>query len=178
MSKKVAAVPKGYRTATPCLIVNGVELAIDFYQRAFGATIETRTYDPTETTLIHATIKIGNSIILLTQETPVLGSFSPATLGNNGSQIHLYVKDVEQLWDNAIAEGAVELSSLSDAYWGDRVGTLIDPFGHRWSLASRVEHVSKDEVQKRAASLFMPAEETQDPFVAANETQETQRVAV
>lgn len=178
MSKKVAPVPKGYRTATPCLTVNGVELAIEFYKRAFGATIETRTYDPTETTLIHATIKIGNSIISLNQETPIIGSFSPMTLGNNGSQIHLYVQDVEQLWQDAISAGAVSLSSLNKAYWGDRVGTLIDPFGHRWSLASRVEHVSKDEAQKRAASLFTPANETEETFIAANETPETQKIAV
>jgi PhnB protein len=160
--KKVAAIPRGYRTATPCLTVKGVELAIDFYQKAFGATIVSRTYDPTETTLFHATIKIGNSLISLNQETSALGIFSPATLGNNGSQIHLYVENVDKVWADAIEAGAKEVWPLNDAYWGDRVGTLIDPYGHKWSLASRVEHVSQDQIQKRSAAIFGAKDDSLD----------------
>lgn len=156
MTKKVTAVPKGYRTATPCLTVNGIEPAIDFYQRAFGAKVLSRLSDPTDTVVVHATIKIGNSIISLNQEIPEISVLSPASLGNNGSQIHLYVTDVNKLWADAMDAGAVEITPLADVYWGDRMGTLIDPFGHRWSLATRVEHVSGDELHKRAASLYQP----------------------
>jgi PhnB protein len=162
MTKKVTAVPKGYRTATPCLTVNGIEPAIDFYQRAFGAKVLTRSSDPTDTVVVHATIKIGNSIISLNQEIPEISVLSPASLGNNGSQIHLYVANVDELWANAMEAGAVEITPLADAYWGDRMGTLIDPFGHRWSLATRVEHVSGDELHKRAASLYQPLKDVQE----------------
>ena len=162
MTKKVAAVPKGYRTATPCLTVNGVEIATDFYQRAFGAVILTQSYDPTETCVVHATIKIGNSIISLNEEIPEIGVLSPASLGNNGSQIHLYVANVDELWMDAITAGAVQVASPVDVYWGDRIGTLVDPFGHRWSLASRVERVSGDELHKRVASLYLSTAETWD----------------
>ncbi len=162
MTKKVTAVPKGYRTATPCLTVNGIEQALDFYQRAFAATVLSRTTDPTDSVVVHATIKIGNSIISLNQEFPEISVYSPASLGNNGSQIHLYIPDVEELWALAISAGALEVTPLVDAYWGDRMGTLVDPFGHRWSLATRVEHVSGGELHKRAASLYQSALEAQD----------------
>ena len=162
MTKKVAAVPKGYRAVTPCLSVNGIELAIDFYQRAFGALILTQTYDPTNTWVVHATIKIGNSIISLNQEVPEIGVLSPASLGNNGTQIHLYVTNVDELWADAITAGALQIAAPVDAYWGDRVGTLVDPFGHRWSLASRVERVSGDEAHRRSASLYLSTTETAD----------------
>ncbi len=158
MVQKVSPVPKGYRTATPCLIVNGIEQAIDFYSLAFNATTLTLTTDPSDTYVVHATIKIGNSIIVLQPESPELGILSPTSLGNNGSQTHLYVEDVDTVWANALAVGAVVISEPVNTYWGDRSGTLLDPFGHRWSLASRVEHVSRDDIKKRSAALFIPVE--------------------
>lgn len=161
MTKKVSAVPKGYRTATPCLTVNGVEQAVSFYQQAFGAVILKLTYDASETMMVHANIKIGNSIVSLHQEIREMGAVSPPTFGHSGSQIHLYVHDVEEMWANAIDAGATEISPLTDVYWGDRIGTLIDPFGHRWSLASRVEKVSGHELQKRMMALYGPAEDSQ-----------------
>jgi PhnB protein len=159
MAQKVAPVPKGYRTATPCLIVNGVEAAIDFYTYAFDATTLSTICDPTESFVIHANIKIGNSIIVLQQESAEIGILSPVTLGNNGSQVHLYVEDVDFLWTSAVESGAIAIAEPMDTYWGDRTGTLLDPFGHRWSLASRVEHVSREESRKRAAALYDPEEE-------------------
>lgn len=167
MSKKVAAVPKGYRTATPCLTVNGVESAVEFYQKALGAVELNRAYDPTDTVVVHATIRIGNSNISLNQEYPEIGALSPVSLGNNGGQIHLYVPNVDELWADAIAAGAVEVSPLADAYWGDRTGILVDPFGHRWSLATRVEHVSGEELRKRVANLYMGVHESQEQDLAA-----------
>jgi PhnB protein len=154
MVKKVSPIPKGYRTATPCLVVSNIEQAVDFYAQAFGATLLTQSNDPGDIFAIQATIKIGNSIIILQQESIESGLLSPLTLGNSSSQLHLYVEDVDILWAKALTVGAVSISDPVDAYWGDRTGILIDTFGHRWSLASRVEHVSKDDIKKRYAALF------------------------
>ena len=105
MSQKVAPVPKGYRTATPCLIVAGVDAAIDFYTRAFNATTLNHIMDPSESFTAHATLKIGNSLVMLQQESPELGILSPATLGNNGGQVHLYVDDMDSIWATAMEAG-------------------------------------------------------------------------
>ena len=156
MAQKVAPVPKGYRTATPCLTINGIEQAIDFYTQAFNATTLNITNDPTDSYAIHASIKIGNSIILLQQESPEFGILSPATMGYCGSQTHLYIEDVDSVWQSATNSGAISIAELQNTYWGDRSGTLLDPFGHRWSIASRVEHVSKIDIQKRSAEFFVP----------------------
>ncbi len=159
MAKKVTPIPKGYRTATPCLIVNNLELAVDFYAQAFGATLLTQSNDPADSFAVQATIKIGNSIIILQQESIEFGLLSPTYQANTGSQLHLYVEDVDALWSSALAVGALAISDPANSYWGDRTGVLLDTFGHRWSLASRVEHVSKEEVKKRYAALYAPVEQ-------------------
>jgi PhnB protein len=156
MVKKVNPIPKGYRTATPCLIVNSIEHAIDFYAQAFDATLLTQTSDPSDSYAVQATVKIGNSIVILQQEAIEFGLLSPLSQPNSGSQLHLYVEDVDVLWSKALAVGAIAISDPVDTYWGDRTGVLLDTFGHRWSLASRVEFVSKDEVKKRYAALYAP----------------------
>lgn len=157
MAKKVSPVPKGYRTATPCLVVTDVNAAVEFYNCAFQASVLTLTNDPTDTIPVHATIKVGNSIILLQMESPESGIFAPVSLGRQGSQTHLYVEDVDGFWSIALANGATPVVEPVDAYWGDRSATLVDPFGHCWTVASRIEHVSREEVQKRSAALFLPA---------------------
>ena len=154
MAKKVTPIPKGYRTATPCLIVNNIDHAVDFYAQAFGATLLTQTNDPGDSYAVQATIKIGNSIIILQQESIEFGLLSPLTLSNSGGQVHLYVENVDVLWGSALAVGAIAISEPVDTYWGDRTGMLLDTFGHRWSLASRVEHVSKEDIKKRCAALY------------------------
>ena len=159
MVQKVSPIPKGYRTATPCLVVNGIEQAVDFYATAFAASTLTLTNDPTDSYVLHATIKIGNSIIVLQQESVEMGVLSPVTLGNSGGQTHLYVEDIDTLWLNALEAGAISIIEPVNAYWGDRTATLIDPFGHRWSLASRVERVSAEDIKARSAALFNPQPE-------------------
>ena len=163
MAKKVNPIPKGYRAATPCLIVNSIESAVDFYARAFDATLLTQTNDPTDSYAVQATIKIGNSIIILQQESIDLGLLSPLSLANSSSQLHLYVEDVDALWSSALVGGAISITDPVDTYWGDRTGVLLDTFGHRWSLASRVEHVSKDDARKRYAALFEPEVSAETP---------------
>ncbi len=154
MSKKVAPIPKGYRTITPCLVVPAVDTAMEFFTQAFEAVILSEVKDPTDTLTVHATLKIGNSLVMLQRESAEHGIHSPATLGYSSGQVHLYVEAVDTIWANAIEAGAVSISDPVDTYWGDRSGILIDPFGHRWSLASRVEHVSAAESSKRAAELY------------------------
>jgi PhnB protein len=150
MSKKVSPIPRGYRTATPCLTVYDVDSAVAFYQAAFGAEMLTRHTDADEYVAVHATIKIGNSIIALNQEAPEQGILSPATMNVSSSQTHLYLDDVDASWNRALEAGAIVHTPLFDAYWGDRTGILVDGNGHLWSLASKVENLSQEEIGNRA----------------------------
>jgi PhnB protein len=159
MSKKVSPIPRGYRTATPCLTVNGVDSAVAFYQAAFGAELLTRHTGADEFVALHATIKIGNSIIALNQEVPEQGILSPLSMGLSASQTHLYVDDVDSSWNRAVEAGATIRTDLYDAYWGDRTGVLVDNNGHLWSLASKIENLSKDEIASRAKAEYVPIEE-------------------
>ena len=161
MTKKVNPIPKGYRTITPCIIVSDVDQAIEYYAQAFGAEQITRTNDLSDRFAVQASIKIGNSIIILQSDNSVLGLHAPITQANGASQLHLYVEDIDALWTTAVAAGAIVISEPVDTYWGDRNGVLLDTFGHRWSLASRVEHVSKVEAKKRLAQLNEPLEAAQ-----------------
>jgi len=158
MSNKVSPIPRGYRTATPCLTVNGVDSAVAFYQAAFGAELQTRHAGADESVAVHATIKIGNSIIALNQEAPEQGVLSPLAINGSASQTHLYVDDVDASWNRAVEAGAGIRTPLFDAYWGDRTGVLVDTNGHLWSLASKIENLSKDEIASCAKAQIAPIE--------------------
>lgn len=157
VSKKISPVPRGYRTATPVLTVIDVDAAVGFYQAAFGADLLTRQAGADEFTAVHATIKIGNSIIILNREAPELGLYSPLSLGGSAAHVHLYVDNVDTSFERAIEAGAQVQAPLYDAFWGDRTGILVDGNGHRWSLASKFENVSQDEIARRARDLQQPA---------------------
>ena len=159
MSKKVSPIPRGYRTATPCLTVVDVDSAVAFYQAAFGAELLSSHTGADESVIIHATIKIGNSIIALNQEAPEQGILSPLSSGVSAGQIHLYVDDIETIWNRAVEAGAVVHTALYDAYWGDRTGMLIDNNGQFWSIACKIENVSKDEVNRRSKVALRGYEE-------------------
>ncbi len=159
MSKKVSPIPRGYRTATPCLIVYEVDSAVAFYQAAFGAELLSCHSGVDESVSVHATIKIGNSIIALNQEAIEQGLLSPLSSGVSAGQIHLYVEDIETSWNRAIEAGAVVRTPLFDAYWGDRTGILADPNGQLWSIASKIENVSKDEINRRCKAALGGQEE-------------------
>lgn len=161
MSKKVSPIPRGYRTATPCLTVIGVDSAVAFYQAAFGAELLSSHTGADESVSIHATIKIGNSIIALNQEAPEQGILSPLSSGVSAGQVHLYVDDIETSWNRAIEAGAVVHTALYDAYWGDRTGMLIDNNGQFWSIASKIENVSKDEIIRRSKAALSGYEEVE-----------------
>jgi PhnB protein len=150
VSKKISPIPRGYRTATTCLTVYNVDAALAFYQAAFGAEMLTRLVGADEASAIHATIKIGNSIIALNQQAPEQGVYAPMSLGVSVSQIHLYVDDVDASWERAIEAGAIVHTPVYEAFWGDRTGILQDGNGHLWSIASKIENVSQDEIARRA----------------------------
>ena len=171
MPKKVRPVPTGFHTVTPYLIVKGAASAIEFYQQAFNAKELSRSTSPDGQTILHASLKIGNSVVFLADEIPGVSSLSPASLMGSSVVLHLYVPAVDKLWKQALEAGAQELLALQDAFWGDRYGQLMDPYGHRWTLASRIENLSSEEITEREQALFAPAEpiEPIEPSAEANE---------
>ena len=153
MSKQVKAIPEGYEGATPYLSIKGAADAIEFYKNAFGATETLRLADPAGK-IGHAELKIGRAIIMLADEYPEMGFVGPKTSGGSPVTIHLYVEDVDALARQVEAAGAKVLRPVADQFYGDRVGQFEDPFGHRWSLSTRKEDLSAEEMKKRAAAMF------------------------
>ncbi len=149
--KKVGPIPKGYPTLTPYLIVRGGAQAIDFYKRAFGAKERMRMPGPSENSIGHAELEIGDALVMLADEFPGPGISSPASLRGTTVSLHVYVKDVDASFKRAVAAGATAVRPPEDKFYGDRLGVLADPFGHLWSLGTHIEDVSPKEMKKRAA---------------------------
>ncbi len=150
----VKKIPDGFHTVTPHLVIRGAAKAIDFYKKAFGAQEIMCMSGPDGKTVMHGEIKIGNSIVFLAEEFPNMGCASPQALGNSPVTLCLYVEDCDAVFNQAVAAGAQVRMPLSDMFWGDRYGQVIDPFGHIWSIATHREDVSPAELRKRAAALF------------------------
>jgi PhnB protein len=148
MADKVKPVPDGYHTATPYLIVKGAAKAIEFYKQAFGAT-EVERMEMPDGKIAHAEIKIGDSIIMLGDEAPQHGTRGPKSLGGSPCGLYLYVEDVDQTFNRAITAGATATMAVKDQFYGDRNGSLVDPFGHTWYVATRQENLSMDEIRRR-----------------------------
>jgi len=145
MSKNI---PDGYHTVTPALTVrNGAE-AIEFYKRAFGAQELMRMHGP-DGKIMHAEIQVGDSRIMLGDETPDMDCLSPVTRGGATSSLYLYVPDVDAAFQRAVSAGAKVLMPVTDMFWGDRFGQLEDPSGHRWGLATHVEDPAPEEIARR-----------------------------
>jgi PhnB protein len=144
-------IPDGYHAITPYLIVSGGAKALEFYGRAFGATERERMQDPSGK-VRHAEISIGDSCVMLADEHPEIGALSPATIGGSPVSIHLYVEDVDAVVGKAVAAGAKLTRPVADQFYGDRVGGITDPFGHRWFIATRKEDLTSDEIHRRAAA--------------------------
>ena len=152
MASRVKEIPKGFHTVTPYLTVTDSARAIDFYKRAFGAE-ELFRVDAPDGKIAHAEIKIGDSIIMLCDEMPGWGR-SPQSLGGTAVNIFLYVKDVDQVFNQAVAAGAKINMPVDDMFWGDRYGQVTDPFGHSWSLATHKEDVLPEELRKRTLAAM------------------------
>jgi PhnB protein len=144
----VKAIPDGYHSVTPYLIISGAAAAIDYYKQAFGATELLRMPAPGGK-VGHAEIKIGDSPIMLADEHPDMGYKSPQTLGGSPVSIMIYVADVDKVFDQAIAAGGKAQRPVKDQFYGDRSGTLEDPFGHVWHVATHTEDVSAEEMERR-----------------------------
>ncbi len=142
-------IPDGYHTATPYLIIGGAGDAIEFYKKAFGAT-ELFRFPTPDGKIGHAEIKIGDSPIMLADEFPEMGYKGPQTLGGSPVSIMIYVEDVDTIFNQAVAAGATVKEAVTDKFYGDRLGTVTDPFGHVWHISTHKEDVSIEEMQKRA----------------------------
>jgi len=147
----VKPIPKGYATVTPYLIIENAAEAIKFYKKAFGATEIMRFAQPKTKKILHAEIKIGNSLIMLADEFPEMGCHSPKCFGGSPISMHLYVEKVDAVFKKAIAAGAKVQRPVKDQFYGDRSGSFVDPFGHIWNVSTHVENVSPKEIMRRFA---------------------------
>ncbi len=158
--KKVPAIPKGYHTVTAHLVVSDANRAIDFYEQAFNASVLDRIDRP-DGTVMHAELKIGDSIIMLADECPPHPGHedncvcSPETLKGSTVNFFLYVENVDEFVTHAAAAGAKVTMPVTDMFWGDRYGQLKDPFGHFWGVATRIENISMNELKERAKQFAM-----------------------
>ena len=157
MATATKPIPEGYHSATPYLIVKGAAEAIDFYKRAFEATELLRMADR-QGVIAHAEIKIGDSVIMLADENPHLGYRGPRSLGGSSVSILLYVPDVDATFERAVQAGARADRPVANQFYGDRSGTLEDPFGHFWTISTHVEDVAPEEMQRRIEAAFKAAE--------------------
>jgi PhnB protein len=147
----VKAIPDGYHSITPYLITKGAARALDFYQQAFGA-IEIMRMEMGGK-VGHAEIQIGDSRIMLADEHPEMNALAPASAGSSGVGLCLYVENVDELVSRAVDAGATIERPLQDQFYGDRSATLVDPFGHRWTVATHIEDVTPEEMDRRMAAM-------------------------
>jgi PhnB protein len=153
MAGKVKPIPEDYQVLTPYLVCKDAARAIEFYKKVFGATEKMRMAAP-DGKVGHAELKFGNSQIMLADEYPEMGYRGPQAFGGSPVSLHLYVEDVDAVFKRAVSEGAKERQALENKFYGDRSGTVEDPFGHVWSISTHVEDVSPEEMEKRAAAMF------------------------
>ena len=149
----VKAIPEGYHAITPYLMFSGAAKAIDYYKKVFGATEIMRMEAP-DGKIGHAEIKIGDSVIMLADEAPEMKALSPKTVGGTPVGLMLYVEDVDDVFKRAVAAGGKAIQQLEDKFYGDRSGTLVDPFGHMWMVATHKEDVSPEEMDRRAQAAM------------------------
>jgi len=147
------AIPEGYYTVTPHLVVKDAGGAIEFYKKAFGAEEVFRMPGPGGK-VMHAELKIGNSHVMINDEMPDYGALGPQSIGGTPVTLHLYVNDVDSTFKRAISAGGKEEMAVADMFWGDRYGKLVDPYGHKWSVATHKEDVSPEECARRMEKEF------------------------
>jgi PhnB protein len=156
MARQANASANGAQTITPHLVVKGGAEAIDFYIRAFGAVELSRVACPQSGQIMHAALQIGNSKLFLCDEFPQGCALSPKTVGGTPVTIHLDVEDVDARFRQAVDAGATSAMEPADMFWGDRYGQVVDPFGHRWSLATHIEDVTPEQIGERMKAFAPP----------------------
>jgi len=152
MADKVKAVPAGQHSITAHLVVRDGKKAVEFYQKAFGAELRALHTAP-DGKVIHASLKIGDSTVLLADEFP-MGPKSPESLGGSPVMLNFYVEDVDTLFKQAEAAGAKVTMPLANMFWGDRYGQIVDPSGHLWALGTHIEDVTPEELERRSKAFF------------------------
>ncbi len=153
---KVKPIPKGMHTVTPHLVCNGASKAIEFYKKAFGAVEMFRMPTPDSKKLLHAEIRVGDSVVMLVDEFPEWEKLGPTALKGSPITLLLYVEDVDSFVNRAVKAGAKVTMPVADMFWGDRYGTLEDPFGHKWSVATHIRDVTPEEMKRAAKEMFSP----------------------
>jgi PhnB protein len=146
-------IPEGFHSVTPSLVVRDAPRAIEFYKRAFGAQELVRMPGP-DGKIMHAEIKIGDSIIFIGEENPQMSVKSPQTLGASTGTLNIYVPNVDDTFKQAVSAGGRESMPVADQFWGDRYGTLVDPFGYTWGIATHKEELTPAEMQDRMQQFF------------------------
>jgi PhnB protein len=148
----VKPIPDGYPSLSPYLIVRDGAAAIDFYQNVFGAKLRMKLDGPGGR-IGHAELEIGNGLIMLADEHPEMGALAPTTIGGTPVGLHVYLEDVDAVAKKTVAAGATLKRPIENQFYGDRLGSIIDPFGHLWHMSTHVEDVSPEEIGRRAAAL-------------------------
>jgi len=154
MPKPIKGQRKGFHTITPGLVVKGADKAIEFYKKAFGAEESERMNGPDGKSVMHAELRIGDSLFFVGDEAPDMGALSPQSIGGTPCTIHLYVTDADAVFKRAVAAGAQVKMPMEDMFWGDRYGKVTDPFGHVWGVATPKEDLTPDEMRQRTKEFF------------------------
>lgn len=155
MSTQAKPIPDGYHSVTPCLTLKNTKQAIEFYKKAFGAQVIDLLASPDGSRTMHATIKIGNSILMMGDEMPNPDcSRSAESLGGSPMSLYVYVPDVDKTFKQAIAAGAIETMPVMDMFWGDRCGSLKDPFGYSWMIGTHTRDLTQEEILQGAKNFF------------------------
>lgn len=153
MKSNVKPIPDGYSVVSPYLIIRGAARALEFYRQVLGAKERMRLPMPNGQ-IGHAEIEIGGSVIMLSDESPEMGCRGPESFGGSPVSLHVYVEDVDAVVAKAVSHGAKLTRPVEDQFYGDRSGTIVDPFGHTWHLATHVEDVAPDEIDRRMKEKF------------------------
>ncbi|MGA8153135.1 MAG: VOC family protein [Terriglobales bacterium] len=153
MKPSTQAVPPGFHTVTAALTVRNGAQAIEFYKKALGAEERMRMAGP-DGKISHAELKIGDSIIFLTDENPAFGNKSPQTLGGSSGSLYLYVEDVDKAFERAVDAGGKATMPVADMFWGDRFGSFVDPYGHTWGLSTHTQDMTEEEIEEAAKDFY------------------------
>lgn len=153
MSSKANPIPEGYRTITPYLVLKGAAEALAFYAKAFGAVETVRMPGPGGS-VMHAEVRIGDSMLMLSDEFPDWGQLGPLARGGSTCTMMLYVEDCDAAFQRAVEAGCTVTMPPTDEFWGDRFAKVTDPFGHQWAISTHVEDVTPEEMKKRMAARF------------------------
>ena len=150
----VRSIPQGYHAVTPSFTFKDSQKAIDFYKKAFNAKLMDIFPNPAGPGIMHATIQIGNSIVMMGDENPGMNCKSAETLGTSPISLYVYVPDADAAFKQAVAAGGTATMPVADMFWGDRAGNIQDPFGYSWMIATHTQDLTKDEIRKNAEAFF------------------------